>query len=117
MIEMKAELFAAPEDEQKNVPITVNRHKWWLRWYRFGDNGEFYFSFESPMTRRYSFWTELDENGHGRVTDAEVVLANGDAIASYYEAWGDSPDRLHAVMRLTPRHILDRLFMLLDAIG
>ena len=112
MIELKDELYAAPEDEQRNVPFTANHHKWWLRWYRFGDGGEFCFVFESPKTRRYSFWT-----GRGRVTDADVVLANGETIASYYEAWGDKPERMDAVLRLTPKHILDRLFMLLDAIG
>ena len=51
------------------------------------------------------------------MTDADVVLASGETIASYYEAWGDKPDRMDAVMRLTPRHILDKLVMLLDAIG
>ena len=116
MIELKDELYAAPEDEQRNVPFTANRHKWWLRWYKFGDDGEFCFTFESPKTRRYSFWTELGKNGV-RMTDADVVLANGETIASYYEAWGDKPERMDAVLRLTPKHILDRLFMLLDAIG
>ena len=116
MTELRDELYAAPEDEWQHVPITVNHHKWWLRWYRFGDNGEFFFAFVSPEGRMYSFYAGSTEGG-GRLTDADVMLANGDMIASYYEAWGDSRDRLDAVLRLTPRHILDRLHMLLDAIG
>ena len=113
MIELKDELYAAPEDEWQNVPFTANRHKWWLRWYRFGDNGNFFFCFESPKKRRYSYWTERGK----KVTDAEVAIARGDTIASYWEVWGDKPDRLDAVIRLTPKHILRRLSTLLDAIG
>ena len=115
MIEIKDELFAAPVGEWRHVPFTENHHKWLLRWYRFGNNGNFYLSFVSPKKRRYSFRTELGKNG-GRVTDAEVALANGVRIASYWESWGDKPARMDAVIRLTPRHILGRLFVLLDAI-
>lgn len=117
MIEMKDELFAAPVNEWHHVPFTVNHHKWWLQWHRIGDNGNFFLSFVSPKKRRYSFWTELGENG-GRVTDADIVLANGKmTIASYWGGWGDKPERMDAVLRLTPKHILDRLSVLLDAIG
>ena len=64
----------------------------------------------------YSFYTEGAEGG--RVTSAEVVTANGERnVASYYKSWGDGPERMDAVLRLTPKHILDRLHMLLDAIG
>ena len=112
MIELKDELFAVPEYEWRRVPITANRHKWWLRWYR-GDDGNFFFCFESPKTRSYSFFAERG----GRVTDAHVALANGETIASYREVWSDKAKRLDAVIRLTPRHIIDRLIMLLDAIG
>ena len=117
MIELTAELFAMPMHVWRFVPITVNHHKWWLKMYRFGDDGNFYICFESPKKRRYSFRTELSENGRGRVTDADVALANGETIASYWEVWGDNPERMDAVIRLTPKHILDRLLMLLDAIG
>lgn len=118
MIELKDELFAASVDEWQRVPITVNRHKWLLEWCRFGDDGGFCFSFVSPKKRMYSFYTEGGENGHGRVTSAEVVVANGERnVASYYESWGDGPERMAAIIRLTPKHILDRLFTLLDAIG
>ena len=116
MIEMKAELFAMHMHEWKHVPITVSHHKWWLKVYRIGDGGEFFVCFESPKKRRYSFWTERGKNG-GRVTDAEVSLANGETIARYWESWGDKPERMDAVLRLTPKHIIDRLFVLLDAIG
>lgn len=117
MIEMKDELFAAPTYEWRHVSIEENHHKWWLHWYRIGDDGEFCFTFESPKKRRYFFYTALGENG-GRVTGAEVALANGKMnAASYWESWGDSPERKDAVIRLTPKHILDRLFVLLDAIG
>ena len=116
MIELRDELFAMPMHEWRVVPITVNRHKWWLKMYRFGDNANFFLCFESPMQRRYSFRTER-KDGRGRVTDADVALANGKTIASYWEVWGDTADRMDAVIRLTPKHILDRLFVLLDAIG
>ena len=117
MIELKNELFAAPIDEWNSVPFTVNRHKWLLLWYRIGDNGEFFFSFVSPKKRRYSYYTEGGENG-GRVISADIAGAKNDArIASYYESWGDSPARMDAVLRLTPKHIIDKLFVLLDAIG
>ena len=117
MIEMKDELFAAPIDEWNSVPFTENHHKWLLQFCRFGDDGGFCFSFVSPKKRMYSFYTEGGENG-GRVTSAEVVVANGEMnVASYYESWGDSPERMDAVLRLTPKHIIDRLFVLLDAIG
>ena len=117
MIELKNELFAAPVDEWKRVPFTENHHKWLLLLCRFGDDGGFCFSFVSPKKRMYSFYTEGGENG-GRVTSAEVVVANGEMnVASYYESWGDSPARMDAVLRLTPKHIIDRLHMLLDAIG
>ena len=113
MIEIKDELFAAPADVWRCVPITVNHHKWLLEWVRFGDDCGFCFSFTSPRGRMYSFYTD----GHGRVTSAEVVVADGSAnVASYYESWSDKLDRLDAVIRLTPKHILDRLFVLLDAI-
>ena len=110
MIEMREELFAAPVNDWQNVPFVVNHHKWWLKMYRFGDKGDFFiFSFVSPKGRKYSFRTD-----GGRVTDADVALANGVKIASF---WGDTPESMHAVIRLTPKHILDRLFVLLDAIG
>ena len=93
----------------------VNRHKWWLRWYRREDG--FFFAFISPQKRSYSFFAERGKDGRGRVTDADVAIARGDMIASYCEVWGDKPERMDAVIRLTPTHILRRLAMLLDAIG
>ena len=115
MTELKAELFAAPEDDWRHVPFVVNRHKWWLRWYR-GDDGKFVFAFASPKKRYYTFFAERGKNG-GRVFDADITTASGDTIASYCEVWGDKPERMDAVIRLTPKHIIDRLFVLLDAIG
>ena len=115
MTDMREELFAAPKYTWRHVPYTVNRHKWWLRWYR-SDDGGFLFVFVSPKRRSYSFFAERGKNG-GRVPDASVALANGEAIASYWEVCGDKPERMDAVIRLTPKHILDRLFVLLDAIG
>ena len=112
MIELTAELFAMPMHVWRFVPITVNRHKWWLKMYRFGDDGNFCFSFVSPKQRRYIFFTD-----GGRVADASVALANGETIANYWEVWGDKPERMDAVIRLTPKHILRKLSMLLDAIG
>ena len=115
MVALKAELFAAPDDAWNRVPITVNHHKWLLEWVRFGDGCGFCFSFTSPRGRMYSFYTD---GGHGRVTSAEVVVADGSAnVASYYKSWSDKLDRLDAVIRLTPKHIIDRLHTLLDAIG
>lgn len=116
MIELKDELFDVPVYEWRHVPFTVNHHKWWLRWYRNGEDGDFFFCFESPKKRRYSFFTARGENG-GRVTDAEVAIARGETIASYWEVWGDKTERKDAVIRLTPKHILNRLCALLDAIG
>ena len=112
---MREELFAVPEYEWRHVPYMVNRHKWWLRWYR-RDDGGFFFAFVSPKKRSYSFFAERGKHG-GRVTDADVTLANGEMIASYCEVCGDKSDRMDDVIRLTPRHIIDRLIMLLDAIG
>ena len=112
MTELTAELYAVPEYEWRHVPFSANRHKWWLRWYRMGDVG-FFFAFVSPKKRSYSFFIK---NG-GRVTDASVAIARGDTIASYWEVWGDKPERMDAVIRLTPKHILRRLSALLDAIG
>ena len=117
MIELKDELLAAPVNDWQRVPLTVNRHKWLLLWYRIGDNGEFCFSFVSPKKRRYTFYTELGANG-GRVIGADIAGAdNGARIAWYWEDWGDKPERMDAVLRLTPKHIIDRLSVLLDAIG
>ena len=114
MIELRNELFAAPTDAWQRVPFTENHHKWLLLWCRYGDGG-FCFSFISPRKRMYSY--DTDGEG-GRVTSAVVVVANGKrTVASYYSSWGDKLDRLDAVLRLTPKHILDRLHMLLDAIG
>ena len=115
MIEIKDELFAAPADAWNRVSFAVNHHKWLLLWCRFGDNGNFFFRFKSARGRLYSFWTARGENG-GRVTEADVARANGETIADYCESWGDSPERMDAVLSLTPKHILDRLFVLLDAI-
>ena len=115
MIDLRDELFAAPEYDWRHVPFTASRHKWWLRWYR-RDDGGFFFAFVSPRKRSYSFFAERGKHG-GRVTDADVALANGKTIASYWEVWGDTAEKLDTVIRLTPKHILDRLFMLLDAIG
>ena len=114
---MKDELFAAPIYEWRHVPIAENHHKWLLHWYRIGAGGKFCFTFESPKGRRYSFFAELGKNGCGRVTDADVARANGEMIASYCESWGDKTARLDTVTRLTPKHVLDRLAVLLDAIG
>ena len=111
MIELRDELYAAPEDEWRHVPITANRHKWWLRWYRFDADGRFFFSFVSPRGRRYCFFAE-----RGRVTYAAVDIAHGETIASYWDVWGNSPESLDAVIRLTPKHIIDRMQLLLDAI-
>ena len=115
MIDMREELFAVPEYEWRHVPFMASRHKWWLRWYR-GDDGGFCFAFVSPKKRSYSFFVERGKDG-GRVTDAAVALANGEAIASYWQGWCDTPERLDAVIRLTPKHIIDRLHLLLSAIG
>ena len=117
MIELRDELFAMPMHEWRFVPITINHHKWWLKMYRFGDNANYLICFVSPRGRRYSFRTERVGGGRGRVTDADVALANGETIASYWQGWCDTAERMDAVIRLTPRHILDRLLMLLDAIG
>ena len=111
LTELKDELYAAPEYYWRHVPITVDRHKWQLRWYRMDDDG-FFFSFTSPRGRRYSYFVE-----RGRVTDASVVTARCYTIASYREVWGDKTERRDAVIRLTPRHIINKLQMLLDAIG
>ena len=115
MIELRDELLAAPVYDYQYVPITTNHHKWWLQWCR-RDDGGFFFAFVSPRKRRYSFCVERGKHG-GRVTYADVEIANGETIASYWEVWGDKPERMDAVLRLTPRHIIDRLIMLLDAIG
>ena len=113
MIELRDELFAVPEYEWRHVPFTANRHKWWLRWYR-GDDGEFFFAFDSPKKRCYSVFAERWTSGRWRVTEASVTSACGKSIASYRNVWGD--ERLDAVMRLTRSHIIDKLYMLLDAI-
>ena len=117
MIELKDELFAAPIDEWNRVTFTENHHKWWLEWYKDGDDGRFFFSFVSPRKRRYSFYAERGEHGGGRVYAAEMDDADGVRIASWWEDWGDKAEKLHALLRLTPEHILYRLYMLLDAIG
>ena len=110
MIEMTAELYAVPVSVWQIVPITANHHKWWLKMYRFDVDGRFFFEFMSPKKRCYTFFAE-----RGRVTDADVALANGKTIASYWSLWDDD-EKLDAVIRLTPKHILDRLQLLLDAI-
>ena len=117
MIELRDELFAVPVSVWQIVPITANHHKWWLRWYRFDADGRFFFEFVSPRGRCYCFFAERGENGRGRVTYAAVDIAHGETIASYWDVWGNSPERMDAVIRLTPKHIIDRLHMLLDAIG
>lgn len=111
MDELKDELNAAPIDDWNVISYTENRHKWMLQWYRYGDDA-FCFSFVSPKRRRYSFFSE-----DGRVIGADIAGSdNGARIASYWDSWGDSPARLNAVLRLTPEHIIDRLFMLLDTL-
>ena len=117
MTELRDELFAMPMHDWRFVPITVSRHKWWLIMYRFEGNANYYFCFVSPRGRRYSFRTGRGKGGCGRVTDADVELATGETIASYWQGWCDTAERMDAVIRLTPRHIIDRLMMLLDAIG
>ena len=116
MIELRDELSTMPIHEWRFVPITVSRHKWWLKIYKCGDEGNYWFCFCSPMGRRYSFWTGR-EDGHVRVTSADVALANGETIASYWQGWCGAVKSRDAVIRLTPKHIIDRLLMLLDAIG
>ena len=118
MTELKAELFAMPMHAWRFVPITVSHHKWWLKMYKLGEDGNYWFCFESPTRRRYSFRVRRErEDGRVRVTDADVTTARGETIACCWEGWCYKPDRLDAVIRLTPKHILDRLFVLLDAIG
>ena len=115
MIELRDELFAMPMHEWRFVPYTVNHHKWWLKMYRFGD-ANFLLCFTSPLGRRYSFRTKRGKYG-GMVTDADVAMAHGENLACYWQDWCATPERKEAVIRLTPKHILDRLSMLLDAIG
>ena len=115
MIELRDELFAMPMHEWRFVPITVSRHKWWLKMYRFGADG-YWFCFCSPMRRKYSFRTGR-EDGRVRVTNADVALASGEMIACYLEGLYDTAESMDAILRLTPKHIIDRLIMLLDAIG
>ena len=113
MNELKEELNAALIYDWNVISFTQNRHKWQLQWYKAGDDGEFCFSFVSPRKRRYYFYT----NG-GRVIGTDIVGPdNGARIVSYWESWGDKPERMDAVIRLTPKHVLRRLFVLLDAIG
>ena len=116
MTELRAELFAMPMHDWRVVPVTVSRRTWWVIMYRLEGNANSYSCFVSPRGRRYSFRTGRGKHG-GRVTDADVAIATGDMIARYCEVWGDTPERMDDVLRLTPRHILDRLSMLLDAIG
>ena len=116
MIELRDELSSLPMHEWTFVPITVSRHKWRLKIYKFGDEGNYWFCFCSPMQRKYSFRTGR-EDGRVRVTNADVALANGETIACYLEGLCDTAKSMDAVLRLTPKHIIDRLLMLLDAIG
>lgn len=113
MIEMKDELLAAHVYEWHHVPFTENHHKWWLQWYRIGDDGDFFFSFVSPKKRRYSFYTN-----HGRVVRAEIAgKENSPRIAIYWEGWGDKLDGLDTVLMRTPRHVQYRLYMLLGELS
>lgn len=113
MNELKDELLAAHVYEWHHVPFTENHHKWWLQWYRIGDDGDFFFSFVSPKKRRYSFYTKS-----GRVTIAEIVGSdNGARIAWYDESCGNKLDRLEAVLRLTPRHVQYKLYVLFGELG
>lgn len=115
MIELKKEeLLAAPADVWNRVSYTVNHRKWSLLWCRFGDDCGFCFSFVSPAGRMYSFYTE----GIAKVVaSAEIAVASGERnVVSYYASLGDTPERMDAVLRLTPRHVIDRLLVLLDAI-
>ena len=116
MIELKDELCAAPVYTRQDVPITANRHLWRLQWYRWDDE-EFFFAFYSPKKRRYSFFVERWPGGRGKVTEASVTTAHGESIASYRYVWGDGHEGMDDVIRLTPKHILRKLSMLLDAIG
>ena len=109
MNELKDELVAAPADVWQQVPITANHHKWLLLWCRFGDDCGFCFCFVSPKNRMYSYYV----NVHGIVTGAEVVVASGERTVASYDRWDDKPDRLDAVLRLTPTHIIGRLSVLL----
>lgn len=110
MIELKDELFNAPiEMKWYRVPYMVNHHKWVLLWCRSGDR-EYCFSFVSPANQWYTYYTE-----GGIVIGADAAGADG-AIAWYHKGWGDKLDKLDAVLRLTPTHIIDRLFALLDTI-
>ena len=109
--ELRDELYAVPAYTWQTVPVTANRHKWRLRWYRGDDDdGEFFFAFDSPKGRRYSCFA-----AHGKVTDACIASASGYSLASYRDVWGE-PQRMDAVMRLVPKHVLRKLSMLLDAI-
>lgn len=110
--ELKDELNAALIYDWNVIPITENHHKWLLGWYRYGDDGEYCFTFISPRKRRYTYYVD-----GGRVIGADIAgHDNGARIAQYWAEWGDKLDRLDAVLRLTPRHIQRRLYMLLEAI-
>lgn len=113
MNELKDELNAALIDDWHVTPIAANHHKWLLEWYKSGDDEEFCFSFVSPRKRRYTYYVD-----GGRVTSADIAGPdNGARIAYYCEEWGDKRDRLDAILRLTPKHIIDRLYVLLSAIS
>ena len=114
MTELRDGLSAMHIHEWRFVPITVSHHKWWLKIYKFGAEG-YWFCFISPMRRKYSFRASR-EDGRVRVTNADVALASGETIACYLEGLCDTAKSRDAVIRLTPRHILRKLSMLLDAI-
>lgn len=99
MNELKDELNAALIYDWHVIPITENHHKWLLEWYRSGDDDRFVFVFVSPRGRRYAYYTK-----GGRVIDTDV-------------SGTDNGAKLDAVLRLTPRHIQYRLYVLLGAIG
>lgn len=112
-----AELFAAPIGEWNVIPFFENHHKWRLQWCEFGGDGVFFFTFISPKGRRYSFFTERAEYIGVKVSGADVYSADGMRIASWWEIQHDKAEKLDAVLRLTPDHIIDRLHLLLAAIG
>lgn len=113
MNELKDELNAALLEDWHTTPIMENHHKWLLEWYKSSGDGAFVFVFVSPRRRRYAYYID-----GGKVIGADIAGPdNGARIAWYWADWGDKLDRLDAIVRRTPRHIINRLCVLLDAIG
>lgn len=111
---LKEELETLPIYEWHDYKVTVNGHLWKLSLVRMAMG--YSITFTAPSGREYIYITSKGNYGVG-VGKAKIYSANGRVIAECNghdkSSWKDGDK----VLNMTPAHIMDKMWLILDAIN